>query len=88
MAPNATGDKTIPKTVIPIIEMAKMLFKNFQKSGTEYNLFLNPSQKIVSNFRFKSDKRPHILLQIFVPKNNSSFYIKTRSISSDGIKVK
>jgi len=41
MAPNATGDKTRPKTVIPIIEMAKILFKNFQKSGTEYNLFLN-----------------------------------------------
>jgi len=45
MAPNATGDKTRPKTVIPIIEMAKMLFKNFQKSGTEYNLFLNPPKK-------------------------------------------
>jgi len=45
MAPNATGDKTRPKTVIPIIEMAKIPFKNFQKSGSEYNLFLNPPKK-------------------------------------------
>jgi hypothetical protein len=31
MAPNATGDKTRPKTVIPIIEMAKNALQEFSK---------------------------------------------------------